>query len=215
MQRIVTLLLAFLLTAHAHAEQWISDEFRCSLTLPEAESWTRGAPVRVPSGEMIYTSSHPESKQTVAVIVIPRIPSNVLNNPAVISRIMENLVGLGFAVTGHAPVKIGETEFLEFIATRKESATIDLICLARATMRENTIYLALTFAPGGDEKVADKHFLRVIDTFTLADTTAALRNPSINPLFSHYRFTYIACAAGAAALLFASIFVIFFSRRTV
>ena len=215
MQRIATLLIIFLLLAQADAEQWVSDEFRCSLTLPEGEAWNRGAPVRVPSGEMIYSASHPETKQTVAVIVIPRIPSNVLNNPAVVSRIMEDLLGLGFAVTGHAPVKIGETEYLEFIATRRESAAVDLICVARATMRENTIYMALTFAPGGDEKVEDKNFLRVIDTFTLANTSAVLRNPTLDPLFPNYRFTYIACAAGAAGLLFASIFVLIFSRRTI
>jgi hypothetical protein len=214
MQRIATLLLIILLLAPARAEQWISDEYRCSLTLPEGEVWVRGAPTRVPSGEMVYLSSHPETKQTVAVIVIPRIPSNVLNNPAVISRIMEDLVGLGFAVVGHAPVKIGDTEVLEFLATRKESATIDLICVARAIMRENTIYLTMTAAPGGEEKAQDKHFLRVIDTFTLANTTAVLRNPMLDPLFPNYRFTYIACAAAVAGLLFISVFVIFFSRRT-
>jgi hypothetical protein len=112
MQRLATLLLILLLFAPAHAEQWVSDQFRCSLSLPEGESWSRGAPTRVPSGEMIYISSHPESKQAISVIVIPRIPSNDLGNPAVISRIMENLVGLGFAVTGHSPVKIGDTDFL-------------------------------------------------------------------------------------------------------
>ena len=114
-----------------------------------------------------------------------------------------------------APVKIGEADYLEFVATRKVSAAVDEICVARATMRENTIYLVLTFAPGGDEKVQDKNFLRVIDTFTLANTSAVLRNPTLDPLFRHYRFTYIACAAGVGGLLFASIFVLIFSRRTV
>jgi hypothetical protein len=213
MQRVATFLLVFLLLARAGAEQWISDEFRCSLSLPEGEAWMRGAPTRVSSGEMIYTSSHPESKQTISVIVIPRIPSNDLGNPAVVSRIMENLVGLGYAVTGHAPVKIGEADFLEFIATKKESAAIEVAALARATMRENTIYLALTSAPGDEEKTQDKYFRRVIDTFSLANTTAQSRNPLLDPLFHNYRITYIACAVAVGALLFMSIFVVFFSRR--
>ena len=111
MQRLVTLFLLLLL-AHAHSEQWYSDQYRCSLRLPEGEAWVRANPTEVREGEMIFNAFDPETKQTASVIVIPRIPSTQLQNPAVISRVMDCIGGLGFAVTNHEPVKIENEEGL-------------------------------------------------------------------------------------------------------
>src|SRR4051812_39292147 len=77
MRRLIAFLtLLFLLVPAWPAEQWRSDRFRCSLTFPEGESWVQGTPVPLPAGEMIYLASHSVSKQSVAVIVIPKIPNN-------------------------------------------------------------------------------------------------------------------------------------------
>ena len=108
MRRLLALFALCFLTIFAQAaEQWRSDRYRCTLTFPDGETWVQGTPVPLPSGgEMIYLANNSVSKQSVAVIVIPKIPNNDLENPAVINRIMEPLIALGFQVISHAPVTI-------------------------------------------------------------------------------------------------------------
>src|SRR5688500_16913488 len=121
MWRLLTLFsLCFLAVSGHAAEQWRSDRFRCSLTFPEGETWIQGTPVPLPAGEMIYLANQGATKQSIAVIVIPKIPNNDLENPSVVNRIMEPLIALGFQVISHAPVTIDGQPFLQLAGRRGE-----------------------------------------------------------------------------------------------
>jgi hypothetical protein len=214
MRRLLTLLtLCFLaLTARA-AEQWRSDRYRCTLSFPEGESWTQGTPVPLPAGEMIYVATHGPSKQSIAVIVIPKIPNNDLENPSVINRIMEPLIALGFQVISHAPVMVNGEKFLQLAGRRGETATVSIICLARATLRENTLYMVLTSSRGDEELTSNKHFLRVLDTFTLLDPGAPTERVATGALVPYYRITYQVAGIAVAALLVLGLITVAFSRK--
>jgi hypothetical protein len=216
MRRLLTLLTFCLLTiATARAaEQWRSDRYGCTLTFPEGETWVQGTPLPLPAGEMIYVSTHNASKQTIAVIVIPKIPNNDLENPSVINRIMEPLIALGFQVVSHAPVTVNGEKFLQLTGRRGETATISVICLARATLREGTLYMALTSARGDESLTTDKHFLRVLDTFTLLDAAAPTERVATGALVPYYQKAYVVAASAIGGLLLMSLFVVFFSRQT-
>ena len=191
----------------------MSDQYGVSLTLPPGESWIRGSPLTVPAGDMIFIASHPESKQTVAVIAIPRIPSNELENPAVVSRIIEAVMGLGFSVVNHAPVTINEQKFLQLLGKKSEGAASEVVCVARAAIRNNTIHLALTFARGNEERATEKYFLRVLDTFTLLEMGPATLGRTNHALFPLYRTAYMACWIAAGSLMLAAAVVFLISRR--
>ena len=214
MRRLLTLLTVCILALSARAaEQWRSDRYRCSLTFPEGESWVQGTPVPLPSGEMIYTATHGPSKQSIAVMVIPKIPNNDLENPSVINRIMEPINHIGFQVISHAPVTINGEKFLQLAGRRGETATVSIICLARATLRENTLYIALTSARGDEDLTSDKHFLRVINTFSLSDPATKTLRVATGELVPFYITTYKAIAIAIAALLVIGIAVVALSRR--
>ena len=214
MRRLLTLftLCFFVLAAHA-AEQWRSDRFRCTLTFPDGETWVQGTPVPLPAGEMIYLANQSATKQSVAVIVIPKIPNNDLENPSVVNRIMEPLIALGFQVINHAPVTIDGQPFLQLTGRRGESATVSIICVARAALRENTLYMALTFARGDEELTSDKQFLRVLNTFTLLDPAAPTERVASGTLVPYYRLAYQGAFAAVGGLLVLALLVFFFSRR--
>ena len=213
MRRLLALLTLLILVLSAGAEQWRSDRHRCSLTFPDSESWTQGTPVPLPTGEMIYISTHGTSKQSVAVLVIPKIPNNDLENPAVINRIMEPIIHLGFQVTSHAPVIINGEKFLQLAGRRGETATVSIICVARAALRENTLYIALATGRGDEDLTSDKRFLRVIDTFTLQDPTTPTVRVATGALVPFYIQTYKAAAIAIGALLVIGIGVVASSRR--
>lgn len=216
MRRLLTLFTFCFLVAATHAgEQWRSDRFRCSLTFPDGETWVQGTPVPLPAGEMIYLANQGSTKQSVAVIVIPKIPNNDLENPSVVNRIMEPLIALGFQVISHAPVTIEGQQFLQLAGRRGESATVSIICVARATLREGNLYMALTTGRGDDELTSDKHFLRVLNTFTLLDPATPTERVATGLLVPYYRLAYLTAFAAVGALLVLSLLVIVTSRRHV
>jgi hypothetical protein len=213
MRRLLTFLTFFSLVLSAGAEQWRSDRFRCSLTLPEAETWVQGTPVPLPAGEMIYLANQTLSKQSIAVIVIPKIPNNDLENPSVINRIMEPIVALGFQVISHAPVTIEGQQYLQLAGRRGETATISIICVARAAIREGNLYIALTTGRGGDELTSDKHFLRVLNTFTLMDAAGPTQKVATGDLVPYYRLAYKSVGIAVGCLLVLALLGFIFSRQ--
>lgn len=214
MRRLLTLLACFLAFAVAvRAEQWRSDRYRCTLTFPPGESWVQGIPTPLPAGEMIYNGTNTTSRQGAAVIVVPKMPNNDLENPAVINRIMEPMVALGFQVVSHAPVTVNEQRFLQLVCQRGDTPTMKLIAVARAAIRENTLYIALTFARGEAELANDKHFLRVIDTFTLLEDEEPITIGATGALIPRYRLAYQAAFGSIGGLLLLSLGALFFSRR--
>lgn len=173
----------------------------------------QGTPVPLPAGEMIYSATHGPSKQNIAVLVIPKIPNNDLENPSVINRIMEPINHIGFQVISHAPVTINGEKFLQLAGRRGETATVSIICLARATLRDNNLYIALTSGRGDEDLISDKHFLRVINTFTLEDAAGPTQRVAAGELVPLYHMTYKAAAIAIGGLLVLGILAVALSRH--
>lgn len=212
MRQLVSIILFLLIASAPAAEQWRSDRYRCELTYPENESWVQGTPMSMQSGEMIYIASNAASKQSVCVLVIPNVPNSDVENAAVVSRIMDPVVALGFQISGHSPVTQNGQKFLHIVGHREESAGSKLVCAARAALRQNTLFIALTYGAGDETLAADKKFVHVIETFKLLDEEAEAAPPAVVSMSAQYHQAYLVCFGAAAALLVIGAGALLFSR---
>jgi hypothetical protein len=215
MKRFLTLLLLFwCLLADARADTWVSEQYRCELSMPNGESWSRRPAQLLSNGEMIFSATYPSLEQNIAVVVIPNIPvGGNLKNAGIISRILEVIQSMGFAISSHAPVTFNGEPYYEVLGRRDEGLGPRLVCVARAILRDDTIYIVATSGSGGEARAKDSHFLRVINTFKLVEETVRKTDPAKHPLFQGYRFVYKASFAGAVGLLGLGLLVVLFSRR--
>ena len=92
---------------------------------------------------------------------------------------------------------------------------MSIICVARAALRENNLYMALTSGRGDEELTSDKHFLRVLNTFTLLDPAAPVERIATGALVPYYHAAYVYALTTVGALLVLSLLVVAFSRRHV
>jgi hypothetical protein len=214
MQRVLTLLLVLLcLSTDSRADQWVSDQYRCVLTMPDGESWSRRSPQSLTTGEMLFSANYKPLEQNVGVIVVPNIPSGNLKNVGIISRIIDVVTSLGFAESSHTQITFNDEPYLEVIGRRDEGLGPRVVCVARATLRDDTIYIVFTSGNGGEERAKDKHFLRVLNTFQIVESTVKKSDPAKHPLFNYYRLAYKASWAGAVGLIGLGLIVVIFSRR--
>ncbi len=188
------LLLCLLLTARA--EEWRSEQYGCALILPSNEPWQRGNSSPLPAGEVIYSASNMDTKQGLMVVHIPDLPTNDVQMPAMVERLKGTLASLGFATTTAVPLERDGLIYVQFIAQRMGEGQGKIVCVARATIRQAQAYLILTFGRGDEDRVSDKDFMRVMDTFHFVDPTAlsaADMPPALDPLFNKNRIAYIIC----------------------
>ena len=212
MKRLLTLLILFFLLARAGAEAWHSDEYHCALLLPDTEAWQRGSATRLPAGEMIFSAANMETKQAISVIVIPDFPTSDINNPAVITRVMECIKAQGFSLMKQEPMEWLGRPFIQFTSQREDAASGQLTSVARAAMSGNSVYLVNTYARGDENRAKDERFLRVLETFRFLEMQASVP-PEANPLFRRYRLGYMTCAGVLVALVAVFATVMFFTRR--
>jgi hypothetical protein len=216
MSRLSSILAAILLSAFTvRAEEWISDQFRCALNLPPDETWSRGnaTPLRAVSGDLIFSAELPETKQRVAVTATTKVLSNNLQSPAIIARVMECMQKeFGLNIGNYAPVEINGQTFLQVAGRRNEGGGATSFALARAALRENTLYIALTIGIGEEDRSNDKQFTRVLDTFRFIEAPEA-RPPQANPYFRFYQLGLKACLSAAGAIAIAFIIVMAATRH--
>ena len=213
--RFMTRLFAFLLLlfcATARAGELSFDTYFCALTIPEGEEWQRGIPQRIEGGDTIFQAAHGDGKEFFAVCVLPNVPALDLSNEGLPSYVLRTLGTFGFQSTPPKLITGKDISFLQFIAKRPESA--EAVCVARAALRNKTLYLLLMIGRGGPERAEDKHFMRIMDSFHFLDPDAAVAPLTANPLFNKYRLGAYACAGLVLllALLFAG--VMYFTRRS-
>lgn len=214
MKRALTLLLIFLCLCPAlRAEPWSNERYRCSLTMPEAELWSyQGLPPNLGIGEVLFVRSY--KQETIAVVVIPNIPPPAdLRNAGIVSRILEVVKSMGFTVDSRNEMMQGGTRFLEIVGQRDDGLGTKSVGVARATVRDDVIFIALASGNGGPELAKDPHFLRVLNTFQLVEAIVKKRDPASHPLFQHYRMAFRGSLVGAAGLLGLGLLIILFSRR--
>ncbi len=210
----MTRLLAFLLlllSVAARAEEITFDTNYCGITLPDNETWQRGNAQKIEGGDTIFNATQIETKEAFAICVLPNIPANDLRNEGVTAVVLRTLGVWGFQSGPPKWVDMKGIPCLQFVA--KKSEPEPLLCVARASMREKTLYLELMMARGDQSLMENPRFFRVMDTFRFVDPESEVAPLASNPLFSLYRKGAYACVAlvTALGLMFAG--VLFFTRR--
>ena len=198
-----TLLLIFAATLpRAAADEWISEQYRCALTIPTQESWTASIRQSLPFGEVIFHAASMVSSQGFMITFAPEMPSGDLKNPALVKRITELLESQGWIAGAPTQLVWKNRKFLQFVAQRRDSISGKLIGIVRAAVREKNLYVITAYGKGGADRAEDPDFMRVMETFRFVEKpTVIVDNPPLSA--EMYRIAAIG-TAGAAAALFAA-----------
>ncbi len=209
MRLFVFLFLALATTLRA--DELAFETYSCAITMPEDEEWQRDIPHAIEGGTTIFNVARPQSREVFAICVLPNVPALDLANAGVPSVALRTLGSFGFQSTPPTLITHNNVPYLQFIAKRADLA--DGVCIARAALREKTLYLLLMIGRGGAEKADDKQFLRIMNTFHFLDPESAVPPLSANPLFHKYRLGAFTCAAIAGGLGILTATVLLATRR--
>jgi hypothetical protein len=211
MKRLLAILLCLFPTL-LRAEEIALNQHYCVITLPEGQTWNRNAPLRLPDGEIIFDADRFDTQQQFYVAVLPNNPSADIGNPGSIARVLATLRVLGYTVTEPKPIQWKERNFVEFFGTRKRG-TFDDVVVARATVKDKTIYILATAGRGSEERAADPKFTAILEGFQFSQGSAFLPPASASPLFPLYRIATWSCAAAAGMLVVFFGIVLLTTRR--
>ncbi len=196
-----TLLLIFTTTLpRAAADEWISEQYRCVLTIPTQESWARGLLQPLPKGEVIFHAASMTTNQGVMLTYVEEMPSGDLKNPALVKRITEVLETQGWKTESSSPLTWQGRASVQFITQRRDFAQGRQIGIARALMRGKSLYLITAYGKGEASRADDPEFMRVVDTFRFVEQALPSRTGSEMTSPALHKFAMIG-AAGAAAML--------------
>lgn len=197
----------------AAADEWVSEQYQCALTIPVSESWVPGRQQQLPVGEIIYHSNFAQNNESIIVIVVPNVPTSDMSSQAFVKNMGEVLTSIGFAPEIYTTRVWLERPSGQFIAWRKDAVFGSSVGVARATVRERNLYIVMAYGKGESDRAEDKRFTRVMDTFHFIEKSPAQAAVQSELPAAHYRNGAIACAA--AAVLLAALFcaVMFVSAR--
>ena len=196
----------------AVADEWISDEYHCALTIPTQESWTASIRQPLPVGEIIFQAASMTTNHGLMVTYVPDMPSADLNHPALLKRIADVLASQGWSTDDSTRIEWKGKTFIQFIAHRRDVVSGKLIGISRATMRGKSLYIITAYGKGEADRANDPDFMRVMETFRFLEQPTVVINTSAGPSQKVYRFAMIG-AAGAAGLLIVAFGVVFLLSR--
>lgn len=208
---LLTLLLIFSSAIpRAVADEWISDEYHCALTIPTQESWTASIRQPLPSGEIIFQAASMTTNQGLMITYVPDMPSADLNHPALIKRITDVLASQGWSADESTRIVWKEKAFIQFIAQRRDVVSGKLIGISRATMRGKSLYIITAYGKGEADRANDPNFMRVMETFRFLEQPVVVINTHAGPSEKVYRFATIGAviAAGSMILAFGVVFLL-------
>jgi hypothetical protein len=195
---LLSLLAAWL--PRAAADEWISEEYRCALTIPTKESWIAALKQPLPSGEMIFHAVSMTSSQGIVITYVPDLPSSDIRKPEVVKRITELLEAQGWTIEASSKLVWKSLPFIQFIGQRRDVVAGKLVGVTRVTPRGRTLYFITAYGKGGADRADDPEFMRVMETFRFIEQVAPIVNRPVGPSAKLYR-TAMLGAGGAAALL--------------
>ena len=198
----------------AIADDWISDRYKCAMTLPLSESWLPGSLQGISHGEIVFHQNYAQNSEGIVLIVVPEPPTSDMGNDTFTRSIGEVLMSVGFA-----PESYKQFEWLgrpggQFIARRKEAVFGSAVGIARATVFERNLYIVMAYGKGEADRVDDKRFTRVLDTFRFVEKGNLPTALGPDMTIRHYKIGAVASAA-AAGLLAALFCVVMFLTRPV
>ncbi len=196
----------------ATADEWISEQFRCALTIPTQESWTAALRQPLPSGEVIFHATSMVSSQGIMITHVPDLPSNDIRNPAVVKRIRELIEMQGWTIESSSQLIWKNLPFLQYITQRRDVVAGKLIGVTRVTPRARSLYLITAYGKGEADRAEDPDFMRVMETFRFIEQSAAIIDRPTGPSATSYRIAMFS-AGSAAALLLCAFGVTMFRTR--
>lgn len=185
----------------ANADEWISEEFRCAITIPTQESWTSALRQPVPGGEVIFHATSMVSSQGIMITYLPDLPSSDIRNPAVLKRIEELQAAQGWTIESSSQIVWKGRPFIQYITQRRDVVAGKLIGVTRVTPRGRTLYLITAYGKGEADRAEDPGFMRVMDTFRFIEQSAIIVDRPTGPSATLYRAAMFGAGASAVLLL--------------
>jgi hypothetical protein len=208
-----TLLLIFAATLpRAAADEWISEQYHCALTIPTQESWTGAVRQTLPEGEVIFHAVSMVSSHGMMITHVPDMPVGDLGNSALVKRITELLELQGWSVEPPTPLVWKNRQFLQFVGQRRDVVSGKLIGIIRATVRERNLYVIAAYGKGEADRAVESDFMRVMETFRFNEKTAVIPDKAEVPP-SLYHAATIGVGVSVAVLIAAFAAVMFRSRH--
>ena len=209
-----TLLLLATTLPRATADEWISEEYRCALTIPTQESWTAAIRQFLPSGEVIFHAASMVSNQGIMITHVPDMPSSDIRNPAVMKRVRELLEAQGWSIEGE-PKRIERKKqpFIQYITQRRDVVAGKLIGISRVTPRGRSVYVITAYGKGEADRAEDPEFMRVMETFRFIEQPVAIVDHPEGPPAKLYRIAMFGSGGAVVALLAAFAVTVFRSRH--
>ena len=198
----------------ATADEWISEEYRCALTIPSQESWTWALRQPLPNGEVIFHATSMVSSQGIMVTYLPDMPSSDIRNPSVLKRITELIEAQGWKIESSSQIVWKKRPFVQFITQRRDVVAGKLVGISRVTPRGRNLYVITAYGKGEADRAEDPEFMRVMETFRFIDPTMAIVEHPTGPSARVYRIAMLAID-GALAVLLAAWGVLLFRSRQV
>ncbi len=197
----------------AAADEWISEEYRCALTIPTKESWIAALKQPLPIGEVILHATSMTSSQGIMITYVPDLPSSDIRKPEVIKRITDLLEAQGWAIESSSKLVWKGLPFVQFIGQRRDVVAGKLVGVTRVTPRGKSLYVVTAYGKGEADRAEDPAFMRVMETFRFIEQTAAIVDKPEGPSAKLYRSAMFGAVTAAALLIGAFFLVAIFVGR--
>lgn len=194
------------------ADEWISEEYRCALTIPTQESWTAALRQPLPNGEVIFHATSMVSSQGFMITHLPDMPSSDIRNPAVVKRIKELLEAQGWGIESSSQIVWKKRPYIQYITHRRDSVAGKLVGVVRVTPRGRSVFVITAYGKGEADRAEDPDFMRVMETFRFIEQSMVIVDHPTGPSVRTYAFAMFG-AGGAAAILVVSLATMLFRTR--
>ena len=211
--RLTLLLLLALTLPHAWADEWVSEEYRCALTIPTQESWTAAIRQSLASGEVIFHATSMMSSQGMMITYVPDMPSSDIRNPAVVKRIRELIEAQGWSIESVSQIVWKDRPFIQYVTRRRDVVSGKLTGIVRVTPRGRSVYIITAYGKGDSDRADDPEFMRVMETFRFLEQSAAIVDHPEGPSAKLYGVAMFGSAGAAVLLLLAFAAIAFLSRH--
>ena len=209
-----TLLLIFTTTLpRAAADEWISEQYRCAMTIPTQESWTAGTRQQLPVGEVILNAASMTTNQGVMLTYVEEMPSGDLKNAVLVKRITEVLESQGWSTDSSSPLTWKGRPCIQFIAQRRDIVAGKQLGVARAVMRGRSLYVITAYGKGEANRADDPEFMRVVETFRFVDQPLPSLTDTAKPAEIFFKIAMLGTAGAAVMLIVAYAAMLILSLR--
>jgi hypothetical protein len=195
------------------ADEWISEEFRCALTIPTHESWTAALRQPLPVGEVIFHATSMVSSQGIMIAHVPDLPSSDIKKPEVVKRIEALIESQGWTIENSSQIEWKGRPFLQYITQRRDVVAGKLVGVTRVAPRERSLFLITAYGKGEANRADDPQFMRVMETFRFMEQSAAIVDHPTGPSAKIYRIAMLGTGSAAALLLCAFVTMVFRTRH--